>query len=442
MARLKKVKPLSERAMAYWIGLLSTQGIIYAFKVGNTYINIELMVGLVAFVLLTLKHSGEMIGQIKKMDTTIKAYLLSILISFFAVLIYFLQDRSIKVQSYFNGLVMLMLSIMIYYSVILLRKYQMAVIKGIWHGLIINVVVSALQYIFFQRGSYFTFNDLFPQNGFYISIPWTVAQTKSYDPHWLIYSYRAQGMFLEASYFVSALTTIILLLASFEFKRNSFSKTIITIIAVFLSLISSSGNFVVLTFGILVYWFVTRERTGLTRKQFVFYMVLFYLALGCAFFVFGQEGKDFSIGTLTNSLLESFDGVKVSSGGNQTRVAFMLAAMKLFLKNPLGVGYNMSSTVLKSVGSTYATFSYVLTVLLEQGVIGLIAYIYLIFSHINRLRIIKNKKSKGLAVAIFVTWIFQVVNGTGFTYLFWILLAFAKIEMNKADSIFKEEQIE
>ena len=105
MARLKKVKPLSERAMAYWLGLLSTQGIIYVFKVGNTYINIELLVGLMAFVLLTLKHSGEMIGQIKKTDTTIKVYLLSILISFFAVLIYFLQDRSIKVQSYFNAIV-------------------------------------------------------------------------------------------------------------------------------------------------------------------------------------------------------------------------------------------------------------------------------------------------------------------------------------------------
>ena len=280
MARLKKVKPLSERAMAYWLGLLSTQGIIYVFKVGNTYINIELLVGLMAFVLLTLRHSGEMIGQIKKTDTTIKVYLLSILISFVDVVIYFLQDRSIKVQSYFNGLVMLMLSIMIYYSIILLKKYQMAVIKGIWHGLIINVIVSALQYIFFQRGSYFTLNDLFPQNGFYISIPWTVAQTKSYDPHWLIYSYRAQGMFLEASYFVSALTTIILMLAAFEFKKNSFSKIIITIIAVFLSLISSSGNFVVLTFGILVYWLTTRKRTGLTRKQFVFYMILFYLALG------------------------------------------------------------------------------------------------------------------------------------------------------------------
>ena len=99
MARLKKVKPLSERAMAYWLGLLSTQGIIYVFKVGNTYINIELLVGLMAFVLLTLRHSGEMIGQIKKTDTTIKVYLLSILISFVDVVIYFLQDRSIKVQS-------------------------------------------------------------------------------------------------------------------------------------------------------------------------------------------------------------------------------------------------------------------------------------------------------------------------------------------------------
>ena len=58
------------------------------------------------------------------------------------------------------------------------------------------------------------------------------------------------------------------------------------------------------------------------------------------------------------------------------------------------------------------------------------------------MRIIKNKKSKGLAVGIFVTWIFQVVNGTGFTYLFWILLAFAKIEMNRTDNAFKEEQIE
>ena len=417
---------------AYLLGLLSTQGIIYLFKVSNTYINIELVVGLVTFGILFLKHPGKLLGRMKTTDTAIKIYLLSVLISLIYVMVYFFQDSSIKVQSYFNGLIMLALSMAIYYSVILLERYQRTIIKGIWHGLVVNVVISVLQYVYFQQGSYFTFNDLFPQNGFYISIPWTVAQTKSYDPHWLIYSYRAQGMFLETSYFVSALTTIILLLAAFEYKKNSYFKTGIILTALFLSLMSSSGNFVILALGLLLYWFASKDkRMVLTRKQLIFYIIIFYAVLFCVFYLVSQNESGFSMETLVNNLLESFDGISVSSGGNQTRVSFMLAAIQLFLENPLGVGYNMSSTVLKSVGSTYATFSYILTVLLEMGVFGVIAYLYFVLSHVKRMISIHSKVSKGLAVSIFVTWLFQIANGTGFTYLFWILLAFAKIEMDK-----------
>lgn len=94
----------------------------------------------------------------------------------------------------------------------------------------------------------------------------------------------------------------------------------------------------------------------------------------------------------------------------------------------------MAPTLIAHDYGTNTSFSYPLTLLIELGPLGLIAYLYFLFSMVARL-FSKGSDSSNLgqciAVALTALFAFQTGNGIGLTTLAWCVFALGSIEIAK-----------
>ena len=429
--RLKKSSiSLTKNGGAYLLGLFATQNIIYLFTVGATNINIEWVLALVVFVLLFLLKPTKIIQSVKSTPKEIKYYILAIFLSFIPSIIYAFISGNNFLSSYFNGLIALFLSICVFYDCISLGEFKDSIIRGLYHGLILNVVFSLLQYFYFRSGSYLTLYSYFPQKSFFVSIPWDRASALAENSYYLIYSYRAMGFFLECSYFVAHMTCIILIL--FTYKKNNIFLMSLFIVLTLLIAISGSGNFVIYILGMILYWILAKKekrRKLTTRTLLISLPVLFLLIVVGTFFVSKIDTAE-----LINGIFLSINGANINDVSNATRLTFMLSAISLYLEYPLGVGYNIGPKALLAYSNTHASFNYLINMLLETGPIGLLSYLYMMGK--NSLFYIKNINitMRNLGIVVMIMWFYQFANGTGFTSIIWVLFALIVIEKKTKDS--------
>lgn len=129
------------------------------------------------------------------------------------------------------------------------------------------------------------------------------------------------------------------------------------------------------------------------------------------------------------------DGIASSSlsgADNSERLTYMLNAVAEFTRYPWGGGYNMAPALTFADYGTNATFNYVLTLLVELGPLGLVAYLYFIGSMVIGLAGRRGpRRADGvvLSVAVLALFAFQVANGIGLTPLAWCVFALASIEL-------------
>lgn len=410
---------------AYLLGLFATQNVVYLFTIGNTKINIEWITAFLIFFTFCISKPNKVIKTILSTPKEMKYYIISIFFSIVSAIFYLAFSKNNFITSFFTGIIALFLNLCIFFDCILLKHYKKSIIKGLYHGFILNVFFSIMQYIAFNNGTFLTLYSYFPQDAFYVSIPWTKAHILSANQDYLIYSYRAMGFFLECSYFVAHMTALILLI--FTYKKNNVLFYILTISITFLIALSGSGNFIIFLFGLILYYFISKKKVKkLSKNKLAKRLGFIFILLFVVLFLSSR----INITDLTDMLKLSFDGANIKDSSNNERFSFMMSALSLCLKYPLGVGYNIASKALIAYSGAHASFNYWITVFLELGPLGLICYIYMMW--INSINCIKEKNIiiNKLGIILLIMWFYQFANGTGFTPIIWIILSLIFIEKN------------
>lgn len=138
---------------------------------------------------------------------------------------------------------------------------------------------------------------------------------------------------------------------------------------------------------------------------------------------------------LSKGWTEGMASSDLSASDNRIRLEYMLNALSEFSRYPWGGGYNMAPALTFADYGTHATFSYVLTLLVELGPLGLITYVYFIGGlmvglHANNER--RQADRVRLTISVLALFAFQVANGLGLSPLAWCIFGLASIEQKRS----------
>lgn len=431
---------------ALFLGLCFAQDICYVGRIGNLYVDVLYPAALVILMLRVVLNPAETERDIFVcFDRRMLPFLVVVALSLVLALVATVVRSGVQISSYANGLIILATSIAVYLTVLSLRAYISYILRGLWVGLLISVIVSIAQYFTFQNGGAFTFYSLFPQPAFYISVPWEASSSWASNADYLVFSYRAQGLYLECSYFVAA-ATMIYVVTGGKKAGSDLLRTIVLITLFVLFAMSATGNMVFFVAFILLAYILRRisgvGNVGILRRKrsplewIAMGAVLFLTISFSAYVLFENRdiGAFVDVDTITGGLKKGIESTDIAGGENEGRFLCMSNAIAEFLQSPWGVGYNMASSVLRVDYGTNTTFSYFLTLLVELGIPGLIAYGYFVvkliinlLSHSSDCRAYRI----GLAVSIMALTGFQAGNGSGLIPIAWCLFALAAIEVSR-----------
>lgn len=430
--------------LAFLFGLAFVQGIFYVAKVGNLYVDVIYPVSIVVLCLnFALRPKKTMDSLESCFYRGLIPFLIIVTLSVFLAIGSTMTHVGVQISSCVNGLVVLLFSLIIYGAVIAMRDRMQQFVWGLFFGLLMNIVISFIQYMAFQSGTAFTLYDLFPQPAFYISVPWGAGSAWAQNIEYLVYSFRAQGLYLEVSYFVGA-ATIVFILAMGEIKENGIVKGLALSALLFLFVISNTGNISLFVAFVLLTYIVVRSHRGETSSFFskrrsskewlALLLVVVALAEVCLYAIANNDEvlKALDFDNLVKGLFGGLESSDITSSDNQQRFQYMQNAFEEFVCYPWGGGYNMAPTLTFCDYGTNATFSYILTLLVELGPLGLVAYVYLVLG--MAVRLFKQRKNGSLfgvcvAVALVALLAFQTGNGIGLTPLAWCVFALASIEI-------------
>lgn len=413
--------------VAFILGIMTCQNVIYCFKISNTYINIFQLVTFVVFLFNLLTRHKEVEKALVLTDRRLSMFYgccyFSIVLLFFVMFI--VPDA--KVTSFFSGLITYTLAFMYYVCVIIYKDDVDSFIKGITAGFFINVIVCVAEYICFARGTYFSLYNVFPQPFYYVSIPWEnrsiLIQNES-----LIYSYRASGLFLEASHFISYLSVVVLIVWTNCSKR----KTIAVAVSVvtILTLISGSGTFAAYALTIALFFAICTLKEHQIKKT-TLKQILLIGAIAGALLILGSHktiDRMFQERTISDFLSIALKTSNILDADNSTRLIFMKNAIKAIRIFPLGIGCNMAPTVLNQLYGTYSTFSFLLSVILEFGPVAAIIYVwFLVDTMKTSIGNALNRYDVALGVSFLVIMAVQFANGIGLSCYILAIFALARI---------------
>ncbi|MCO1600971.1 hypothetical protein [Desulfosporosinus nitroreducens] len=424
---------------AFLFGVLSCNNIIYLFKVGNTYINIIYTLSSIFILFVFLTKSNVIVNTFKIFSKYLLIFSILVFLSFIPMILVSKSDSD-YITTFFNGQLSYFLNIILYFSYLLLRDNKKSLLDGVWIGFSINIFFSLLSYFLFKSGNYFSLYNYFPQPAFAMPVPWQSANELGLinDNLKVIFSYRAQGLFLETSHYVAFLVGTFLLF--WDYIKPSFFKKVVYIACLFLTIISWSANLVTLTFVILVYMIRCNKISIyklINRKILVLKASLFFI--GCSFLIlilflnidrlsFLFQSNDF-----LESLIESFKTANLADSSNSERFTNMLLGYNLVWKYPFGVGYNMVPSLLMNEYSlrVYSTFNHLITTQLELGFLGTLVYCSIILSlSIPLLKRGRSIYQVALGVSVLGVFICQVANGIKYFPFILLLFALASMEID------------
>lgn len=381
------------------LGLIVCNNVVYLYQGNSTNINIASIYCFILFVFLIMQRNFSIpIGEFGNyLESGLKLYSLTVFVLFVPATILFISTKFYL--SPLKGVIAYILIFFVALDVILLREYKEKIFQGLLVGFIINIALSFFQYYCYLRGSFFSLSTWFPQTAFQENI----------------FMYRAQGVFLETSYFAAFISITIPIILT---KINSFyANAIILGVSLFLLGMSFTGNIVNCIFGLALYFFIIgkEKMKGKANTGFKIFILLVIVAIvGITFNnqiikALNMTGfaDNFSKGLLDAIITNTNNNVS-----NSIRLNYQLKALKLIPDHLFGVGYNMSSPLLQLKYGIVATFNVLITNQLELGFIGLISYLIIIYNTGIRL-ILRgvNTYQKSLGIAMIVMFIAQVGNG-------------------------------
>lgn len=425
-----------KKILAFLQGFALCNNVIYVFNYNTFYLNISCLVSLITLIYIITKEKNNILKYLKQIDKFFYLFTFFCLLSVIPMFFYFKNDLSVT-NAFFNGLPSLVLIFIQYFVIIALYDHKKNIFQGILSGFIINIIVSILQYIFFQQKQIFTLYRLFPNPAFQVPgdyfvlsvMPDIVSSLK-------IYSFRAQGLFLETSYFLTFIIGSVLIIMNVI--KNNILKVILLLICLWLCIISESGNLLILLFILLVYLamcFIKRKgKKTINRKVMLLIPCVMVIACITTMFIINNPN-------ITDSIDNSIISANMEDSGNHERSLSIERGINLIMKYPFGIGYNMSSTIYaKEYGNEYvnAIFSTLIVNELEIGLLGNLMYIIFSLKMIVPFLGKKgNKESLVLSLSALGLFACQISNGISYWLMPYIICVFAMIN---ASTYYKEEQ--
>jgi len=198
----------AEAIAAYILGFSTSVYVINFGNIGYTTVRLDIIISIILFFTLIFKKNS-ITNIVKYFNNHILIFSVIVVISGLNVIYYSTTighgDRFLKT------LIIYIVCLMTYSCVLLLKDKKQYIIKGLLMGLIVNILLSFIQYFSFEIGSYFTLYSIFPQSSFYIPI----------------YNFRTQGFFLEPSHMMQFfISTFFLFLIVY---KNNWRKKVILI---------------------------------------------------------------------------------------------------------------------------------------------------------------------------------------------------------------------
>ena len=390
--------------LCYLLGFFVCHNIVWVTR-GNSssYLFVE---SLISFLLI-LTNTGKMKGTFSYFNNYFKLYVLITLIIGipFGLIAFMGTDFSI---SPLKGAVMFIISLSLLYSILLMRDNIHYLIKGFCYGFYFNLLYSLLCYFFYNMGITWRIIDYFAGDewGF-------TSYTDLY--------YRAQGLFMECSYYMVFLATSFPLVL--YYTKNKYVKLFMILIALFLSAISFTGNFVLILLSIGLYIVLIDKQlfsaTSILKLGIPFVIVLFLFSDRLLYFL-----NDIDFFELLNLAIEDYNVNDNDNVSNVTRMNGIVHSLELVGHYPLGVGSGMSSPLLEiSFSRDYgdqSTFSFLLKVLLESGWIGFMLYLAAFLSLSKRLYL-GNDFQRALFICLLCSFLGQAINGIGwFSFILFV----------------------
>ena len=429
----------AKKMASFLLGLSVSTGVVYAFTVGNTPVYIGYCMAAVIFLLLFLRRSRSLMNALFEIDRSILVFVGIAALSLIPSLAYAISgnlgiDAPVTV---IKGLVVLVVGVIVYVTAVSLRGYRRAIIAGVSAGILVNVVFSLIAQSAFEAGTVFSLISLFPQDAFVVPLQWGVPEPAGSHA---IYTFRAQGLFLEPSHLMVFLVAWSLLCATSA--RRTFVKAAMMVGVVYLSARTLSPNAVILIVELVALFVVSgqlkdgRSRYVQRRKTphaAILAIAVLLFAAVLFLVLFGDAVAD-TLGMIVSSLSD-LDVTSSADTGTAERFESMLATLSILPRYPFGAGWNTESLVLTAGfgESTFASHSFALRLLLEAGLPGFLAYCWVIWRHATG-AFRSSKQGRFVAIAVVCMAIAQFMNGITLLPYVWLLLGLAKgIEMERAD---------
>ncbi|WP_302391795.1 O-antigen ligase family protein [Eggerthella sinensis] len=425
------------RVVMFLFGLSLSTNVVYAFTVGNTCVYIGYVFAFALCGYLVVSGRKRASAKLDLIDGSIWAFAAVACLSVSLSIIYSVSGQlpSETPLVALRGLVVLFCGLVVYYVVARLSEYAKYLVMGLALGVIVNGFVSALQMVAFESGSYFTLYYLFPQDSFSISADWGIWGTLP-DGAGRITSFRSQGLFLETSHLMVFLVCIAPI--AFVVLRSTVARVVILIATIFCCITSLSPNVLFVLVECALLLLVSPKKSGFierkVRRGWIFVSLATMFALICMvalrsdFVISGIE-------SVTNAIAD-LNFLTSTDEGTMGRWESMLSALSACLQYPLGTGWNTESLVLSHVygSSEVASHSYVIRLLLEMGIVGIIAYIALVLRHSIPL-LSRNSNIEELAIGLSVVFLFvcQATNGMTFVPWAWALLGLSSVAIRAAE---------
>ena len=389
------------------MGFLLCQNIISLFKIGSTSFNL-LIILLIPFALYKIAiYRGKIFLIFKRIPKTFYFCVATIILSIIPGL--FMIPVLNDISPLFKGIVFYFLSAVLpfFLGLISNKKEKEELFFGLFLGFIMNVLVSVIVYFVFKVFGYtLTFTSLFVNDSFF-------------EPN---YFSSVQGLFLEPSHLAGFVLMSFYLL--FWFYKNKLIRITLFLGSWILFLLYRLGNlpifiisqvaFAIIMYGKLLLRFLNKSVFASRKRKIIFYVVLIFAIL----FIFLLIA--FPLRPVFESIFYEFNPF---SKANQDRMNSILVGLNVFFKKPFGVGFNLSGLAIDAYYgndvTTATTHSFFLKLLIEQGVLGVVTFIYLIYSLISIAK--RGKNCSLLIISLVCSVLFSFLDGPTEPYLFFLM---------------------
>lgn len=387
------------RIIAFLIGFLSANNIVYVFSVGNTTIKAIAVVALIGLAIIAVNNHGRLLNPFYMLPQSLRLSFAFILLSFVPVLLF---NRDTFYQ-WFVGIIAFLLMCFVAAIVLLLYDdYKEYIYNGIYWGMIINTLLILIGLFNFSRGISFTLAEFFPAE--------TIANV------YLGHSYRGSGLFREGGHLMRYVAVMGFPLM-YYYKGNKKKMLIAMISMIIILAYTRSSTAVVfgLEVAILILIFVGKNARSFWRALAAIIAVIIATVV---------------ITPIRNFMVDNiFSGfIDITTYRIQTtRLTGIRSAIKVAEQYPIiGSGWNTLSKIFQKMGYNVfisngfgggeyvsAAFSEGLTMLAELGIFSFFYYWFIIKSSVSLLR---NRDSLSVALGVSLIGYFLLFFITDFSF--------------------------